>query len=176
VDSQRITADTDVGPVFGGLDDDARAVVLERLLLVDERLVELRDRLGDGWATEGVELQTLPSGQASVRGQVARDDGSLTFAAELRPGNYFSDVPWRPGEPPRSMETDAWDVDGVVYANVRRYLLNKKYWVQETVAESEARRFTSAADAAAGLLSAVAELTELALSRAPTVEAWAPDA
>jgi hypothetical protein len=175
VDSHRITADTDVGPVFGPLDDDERAAVLEQLLRVDERLEELRDRLGDGWTTEGVELQTLPSGQASMRGQVARDDGSLTFSAELRPGNYFSDVPWRPGEPPRPMETDAWDVDGAVYANVRRYLLNKKYWVQETVAETEPRRFTNAADAATGLLSAVAELTDLALSREPTVEAWAPE-
>jgi hypothetical protein len=174
-DSLHIDGETDLGPVFGGLPDDERAQLLEPLRHADERLHELRDRLGEGWSTEGLVLETLPSGQASVHGEVRRGEGTVWFSAELRPRNYFSEHnPWRPGQPPRPMQTDAWDVDGFVHVVVVRHVLNKKYRLEETAAEIEERRFDSAQEAADALLSTVAELSDLALSREPTVEAWAP--
>jgi hypothetical protein len=173
--SQRIDGDTDLGPVFGGLTDDERAELVERLRAVDERLAGLRDSLGDGWSTEGLLLETLPSGQASLHGEVRGADGAVWFRAELRPRNYFSEHnPWRPGQPPRPMQTDAWDVDGSVNVVVLRYVLNKKYRIEETPAEIEERRFDDATEAADALLATVGELSDLAQSREPTVAAWAP--
>jgi hypothetical protein len=173
--AQHIDGETDVSPVFGALPEEQQAQVVEQLRLVDARLLELRERLGDDWASDGLLLESLPSGQASVRGEVRSQTGDVWFAAELRPRNYFSEQnPWRPGQPPRPMQTDAWHVDAFVHVAVVRHVLNKKYRIEETAAEIEERRFDSAPEAAAGLLSAVVELTDLALSRDPTVEAWAP--
>jgi hypothetical protein len=171
--SQHIDAETDLNPVFGQLADDA---VREQLRLADERLQELCHALGPGWASDGVILETLPSGQASVHGEVRSDEADAWFTAELRPRNYFSEQnPWRPGQPPRPMQTDAWKVDAVVQVRVRKHVLNKKYTFEETAAEIETRSFSTAVEAAAGLVATIGELADLAQSREPTAGAWSPD-
>ena len=169
-----IDAELDIGPVFGELTPDVREAVLGQLRLADEQLQALLGEFGDGWSSDGLLLETLPSGQASVHGRVARDDDSLAFIAELRPADYFPEVPWRPGDPPRVMLADAWTVDGLVQVNVRRFLLNKKYWVRETAAEIAERRFEDAVEAASTLVATLTALSGLARAREPTVEAWAP--
>lgn len=175
---EHIGGETDLSPVFGAL-GDAEASVRGHLETCDARLAELRERLAEHsgalWETEGLVLEQLPSGQASVQGEVRAGDGTLWFTAELRPRNYFSEHnPWRPGQPPRPMQRDAWNVDGVAHVMVRRKVVNKKYTIEETAEEIEERSFTDPVEAAAGLLSVLDELSTLALARDATIEAWAP--
>jgi hypothetical protein len=175
---QHIGGDTDLSTVFGEL-GDAEAAVREHLASCDTLVAELRERLaqhsGKLWETDGLVLEELPSGQASIQAEIREGDGTLWFTAELRPRNYFSEHnPWRPGQPPRPMQTDAWNVDGTAHVMVRRKVVNKKYNIEESAAEIEERSYSSSAEAAAGLLSVLDELSTLALSREATVEAWAP--
>ncbi len=171
--SEQITADgLDLTPVFGELDDDTKGRVLEELRRADATLVALRDELGlEG---DGLTLERYPSGQTEVAGLMRGAEGKLTFEAGLRPRNFFSESPWQPGRPPRAMITDAWDVDGYVRVMVRRPVGGHKYTIQETGAEIEERRFESATEAAAGIAAVCEQLAELARSREPTVDAWAP--
>jgi hypothetical protein len=171
--STPITADdVDLKPVFGELDDATKSRVLEELRRGHATLVAVRDELSlEG---EGVVLSTYPSGQTEVACLVNLADGKLRFEASLRPRNFFSESPWQPGHAPRPMVTDAWDVDGFVRVMVRRPVAGHKYTIEETGAEIEEQRFDSATDAAAALAAACDQLAELARSREPTVEAWAP--
>jgi hypothetical protein len=72
------------------------------------------------------------------------------------------------------MMTDAWDVDGSVRVMVRRLVGTHKYTIQETPEEIDEQRFNSATEAAAALATVCERLAELARSREPTVDAWAP--
>lgn len=174
-ESSTPVGEADLSPVFGQFADDE---VKQAIARADERLRRLRDELaersGHDWQTEGLTLETQPSGQASVRGTLDDAEERLTMGVELRPENYFSEHPWRPGHAARPMSTNGWDVDGIVYVIVERRVLNKKYPIQATGAEVEERHFTTAAEAAAGLVSAVEELAALAGSREPTAAAWTP--
>jgi len=171
--SQAISAeDVDLAPVFGQLDGDTRSRVLGELRRAEATLAALRDELGlEG---EALTLEQYPSGQAEVATALKGAEGKLTFEAGLRPRNFFSESPWQPGHPPRSMITDAWDVDGYVRVMVRRLVGTHKYTIQETPQEIEEQRFGSPVEAAAALAAVVERLAELARSRQPTVEAWAP--
>jgi hypothetical protein len=167
--------EADLAPVFGPVDGDE---IKETIARADKRLRALRDELaargGDDWQTQGLTLETQPSGQASIDGTLANTAERVTFSVELRPENYFSEHPWRPGHAARPMSTSGWDVDGAVTVIVERRVLNKKYPIQETGADIEERHFTTAADAAAGLAEAVEQLAVLAGSREPTAAAWTP--
>ena len=171
--SQLITADDlDLTPVFGALDDETKGRVLEELLRADAALVAMRDELGlEG---DGLTLEQYPSGQAEVIGVLRGGEGKLTFETGLRPRNFFSESPWQPGRAPRAMMTNAWDADGYVRVMVRRPVGGHKYTIQETGAEIDEQHFESPVDAAAGLAAICEQLTELARSREPTVDAWAP--
>jgi hypothetical protein len=170
--SQAITADDlDLAPVFGELDDDAKSRVLAHLRSAESTLAALRDELGlDG---ETLTLERYPSGQTEIIANLKGADGKLTFEAGLRPRNFFSESPWQPGQAPRSMITDAWDVDGYVRVMVRRLVGRHKYTIQETAEELEEQRFDSPEAAAAALASICERLVELGRSREATVEAWA---
>ena len=171
--SQPISADDlDLTPVFGELDDATKSGVLDELRRGQAALAAVRDELGlEG---EGLTLERYPSGQTEVAGMLRGAEGKLTFEAGLRPRNFFSETPWQPGRAPRAMLTDAWDVDGYVKVMVRKPVGGHKYTIQETGAEIEERRYESAAEAAAAIADVCTRLAELARSREPTVEAWAP--
>ena len=167
--------EADLTAVFGPeAGDDVRAAIVA----ADARLRELRDALaarsGGEWETAGLTLETQPSGQTSIDGTLVNPGERLRFAVQLRPENYFSGHPWRPGHAARPMSTNGWDVDGQVTVTVVRHVLNKKYPIQENGGELEERHFTSPAEAAAGLVTAVEELAALAGSREPTAAAWTP--
>jgi hypothetical protein len=171
--SQAINAnDLDLAPVFGALDEETKGRVLEELRRAEATLAAVRDELGlEG---EPLTLQRYPSGQAEVATALQGAGGKLTFEAGLRPRNFFSEVPWQPGHAPRSMMTDAWDVDGAVRVMVRRLVGTHKYTIQETPEEIEEERFASPVEAAAALAAAAERLAELARSREASVDAWAP--
>jgi hypothetical protein len=173
VRSKRVTTEKpDLGPVFGRLDSSERSRVLEALARADEKLLALRreltERTNRSWRSRGIELETYPSGQASIGGYV--QDGELTFAVELRPHNFFHEAPWRPGEPIRKMATDAWDVDATVYV-IGESTVDAE---QETAAQLPARRCERPQHAAAELVNVCAELHQLARSRPPEPRAWRP--
>jgi hypothetical protein len=171
--SQPISADDlDLTPVFGAVDDETKAGVLEELRRADATLAAVRDELGlEG---DGLTLERYPSGQTEVIGVLRGADGKLTFETGLRPRNFFSESPWQPGRAPRSMMTNAWDVDGYVRVMVRKPVGGHKYTIQETGAEIEEEHFDSAVEAAAALAAVCEQLAGLARSREPTVDAWAP--
>jgi hypothetical protein len=171
--SQAISADDlDLAPVFGALDDETKGRVLDELRRAEATLAAVRDELGlEG---DALTLHRYPSGQTEVATELKGAAGKLTFEAGLRPRNFFSEVPWQPGHAPRSMMTDAWDVDGAVRVMVRRLVGTHKYTIQETPEEIEEERFTSPVEAAAALAAAAERLAELARSREASVEAWAP--
>jgi hypothetical protein len=146
--------------------------VLAELRRAEAELAALRNEL----ALEGstLALERYPSGQAEVAASLTGAEGKLSFEAGLRPRNFFSETPWQPGYPRRSMVTDAWDVDGSVRVLVRRLVGRHRHTIQETGAEIEEQQFDSPGEAAAALAAVCSRLAELARSREPTVEAWAP--
>jgi hypothetical protein len=164
--------DLDLSPVFGALDEDTRNQVLSELRRAEATLAALRDELE--LSGEPLTLARYPSGQAEIVTNLQGAAGKLTFEAGLRPRNFFSETPWQPGYAPRSMMTDAWDVDGNVRVMVRRLVGTHKYTIQETPEEIEEQRYGSPTEAAAALAAVSEQLAELARSREPTVEAWAP--
>jgi hypothetical protein len=171
--SQAIGAeDLDLVPVFGELDDETKRRVLDELRRAEATLAALRDELE--LTGEPLALQRYPSGQSEIATALQGAAGKLTFEAGLRPRNFFSETPWQPGHAPRVMMTDAWDVDGNVRVMVRRLVGTHKYTIQETPEEIDEERFDSPTDAAAALAGVVDRLAELARSREPSVEAWAP--
>jgi hypothetical protein len=180
--TQRISTDhPDLAPVFGALDDAQRARVVELLETADARLTAVHETLNertDGdWETEGVVLETEVSGQASINVSVEDAKGTLTFAAELRPRNFFGDEenPWRPGRPPLVMATDAWEVEGSIDVRFKTRVAGRPYTIQQQVVELEERRRETPEAAAEAFAAICEELAELALSREATVAAWKPE-
>jgi hypothetical protein len=176
----RIADKPELAPVLGELGERESGIV-EQLEAADGRLAALRDELAqrsgrDAWTTTGVVVETLESGQVRILGEVEDPEEGLTFTVELRPRNYFNEEnPWRPGQPPRPMSTDAWDFEGAVQAMHQTRISGRKYTVQETVAELEETRYESADEAVAAFVAGVAELEELARSRDPVTSAWVED-
>jgi hypothetical protein len=167
-----IAEDLNIAPVFGQLDDDTRDAVVDALRRAEATLAAVRDELDLAGTT--LALEQYPSGQAEVLANLKGADGKLTFEAGLRPRNFFSQSPWQPGHAPRPMMTDAWDVDGYVRVMVRRLVGKHKYTIQETGAEIDEQRFDDPVAAAEALAGVCEQLAELARSREPTVDAWAP--
>ena len=171
----------EIGLVLGELDDDRRAAIQQQLDAVDEKLAgvvaQLTDRSGrDSWRTSGVHVEVYESGQAMIKAIVDDPEEELEFNVELRPGNFFDDErPWRPGQPPRHMETSEWNVEGEALVMRVAKVSGRKYTIQETAAELEEESFESPEDAVAGFAKFVDELATLALSRDPTTEAWQSD-
>jgi hypothetical protein len=170
----------DLAPVLGPLDDDQRARSLELLEAADVRLSELASELAARseleWRDEGVVLALADSGQTSLDALVEEASGKITFTAQLRPRNFFPTEPgmWAPGRPPLQMETDAWDVDGMVAVRFRTRVSGRPYTMQNQVVELEERRYDEPLAAVEAFCGLCAQLVELALSREPSVDAWRP--
>src|SRR4051812_28145863 len=170
----------DLSVVFGELDDARGASVQEQLDAAGATLTQLAAALGvrsgRTWETNGAGIEVYDSGQAMVTGSVKDDSEGITFALELRPGNFFDDDrPWRPGEAPRPMSTDAWDVEGEALVLKVTRVSGRKYTIQETAAELEEQRFDTPEAAAAAFAQCASDLAELALSREPVAASWQSD-
>jgi hypothetical protein len=180
LDTEAEPSEADLSVVFGELDDDQRAAVQDRLDAGSKVLTDLAATLGErsgrGWDVKGPSIEVYDSGQAMITGVVKDDAEGITFDVELRPSNFFDDVrPWRPGEPPRAMSTEAWDVEGEALVLKTTKVSGRKYTIQETAGELEEERFDSPEDAAAAFVSFAERLAELALSRDPVAAAWQSD-
>src|SRR5262245_27026439 len=171
----------DISLVLGELDDEQRAGLQEQLDAVGARLDELTSTLTersgrDSWTTKGVHVEVYDSGQAMIKGVVEDTEEEMEFNVELRPSNFFDEArPWRPGEPPRHMQTGSWNVEGEALVMRVAKVSGRKYTIQETAAELEEQTFDSPDEAVAAFARYVDDLAELALSRDPTTEAWQSD-
>jgi hypothetical protein len=177
----RITESPDLSPVFGELDDERAASVRERLAAVDEQLStlagELNEKGGIGFATEGVLLDTELSGQAMVKVLLENAKRNLSFAAEIRPANFYGDEehPWQPGQPPMKMWTETWDVEGALSVRFKTRVGGRPYTIQEQVVEIAEKRYVTIDATLKAFAAAVDKLADLAKSREPTLPAWKPD-
>jgi hypothetical protein len=176
------TEQPDLTPVFGELEENAAARLTEILSGVDARIAEtvgkLNEQIDDaGFETDGVVLEAELSGQAMVRVHVENAKRSVTFAAELRPHNFYGDEenPWQPGRAPMVMATDGWNVDAAVSVRYKTRVQSRPYTIQEQIEEIEEERFGTAEAAAEGFAAVCEQLSELALSKEPTVAAWKPE-
>jgi hypothetical protein len=177
----RISTDKpDLSPVLGDLGGDAEPLA-EQLAAADAQLsgiVEpLNERGGNGFHSDGVVLETELSGQALIKILVEDAKGAVSFSAELRPANFYGseDHPWQPGRPPMVMSTDAWDVGGEVAVRFKTRVAGRPYTIQEQVFEIAEKRHEAAKDAVAAFAAVCAKLTDLALSRDPTLQGWKPE-
>ena len=147
----------DIALVLGAIDDERRAQLQEQLDAAGDRLREvtatLVERSGrDSWKTRGVRVEIYDSGQSLIKGNVVDPEEELEFNVELRPSNFFDDTrPWRPGEPPRPMNTSAWDVEGEALVMKVTKVSGRKYPIQETAAELEETRHDSPEDGRRGV-------------------------
>jgi hypothetical protein len=179
--TERITEKPDLSRVLGELEEDQAEALTEHLAGVDERLAALAERLNEagglGFATEGVVLEQEWSGQAMIKTLVENEKRNVSFAAELRPQNFFGDEdnPWQPGRPPMVMSTDAWDVAGEVSVRFKTRVGGRPYTIQEQVVELAENRYETAAEAVAAFVAACDKLIELARSKPPKVAGWKPD-
>ena len=175
------TEKPDLVPVLGELDEEKSAALTEKLAAADRRLTEvaetLNERGGVGFATEGVVLEQEFSGQAQIKVLVENEKGTVGFAAELRPRNFFGDEdnPWQPGRPPMVMATDAWDVAGEVSVRFKTRVGGRPYTIQEQVVELDEQRYETADEAVDAFAAACERLAELALSKDPNVAGWKPE-
>jgi hypothetical protein len=143
--SARITTDQpDLSPVLGELGADAEPLT-EQLAAADEQLAGIVDTLNER--------------------------GGNGFHSE---GVVLEDHPWQPGRPPMVMSTDAWEVCGEVSVRFKTRVAGRPYTIQEQVFEIAEKRHETAKDAVEAFVAVRAELTELALSREPTLQGWKP--
>jgi hypothetical protein len=131
----------------------------------ERSLFALRDSLatvtGSVWTSHGITLDSAPSGQRCLYGFV--EGGDLTFVVQLSPSNYWSE--WQPGDEPRVMAHDAWNVEAEVYDAEHPD-------GHELLAELTPCRRDTPEEACAALADVCLRLGELALSREPTSAAW----
>jgi hypothetical protein len=182
VTTTRISADhPDLSPVLGPLAEEQRARVVELLDAADARLSSvagtLAARSGLEWTNDGVVLALADSGQTSIDVMIEESSGKITFAAQLRPGNFFPTEAgmWQPGKPPLRMATDAWDVEGSVAIRFRTRVAGRPYTIQQQVVELPEQRNEDPVGAVEAFAALCGELAELALSREASVEAWRPE-
>ena len=123
-------------------------------------------------------LETEISGQAMIRILLEDEKGSVSFAAEVRPRNFYGDPehPWQPGRPPMRMATDGWDVEGSVSVRFKTRVAGRPYTIQEQVVEIDEKRYDSVDEAVDAFAAVCARLADLAVSRDPNVKGWKPDA
>ncbi|HEX4519573.1 MAG TPA: hypothetical protein VH063_08355 [Gaiellaceae bacterium] len=177
----RISTDKpDLAPVLGDLGADADALT-EELASADEKLTgvveTMNERGGNGFHSDGVILETELSGQALIKILVEDAKGAVSFSAELRPSNFYGseDHPWQPGRPPMVMSTDAWDVGGEVAVRFKTRVAGRPYTIQEQVFEIAEKRHETPKEAVDAFAAVCAKLTDLALSRDPTLQGWKPE-
>lgn len=145
-------AEADLRPLFGEMSpsqiEDARASLLEAAgqlkVLGEFHWVQA------GWTGAGLELETLPSGQASIAGFVQPPDAS--FLVELRPPNYYL-----------SAESNAWEIEASISVRCDSTSDCGMHLVL-AVAEVEV---ASAEAAIAEFVSAVERLCDIATSEPP---------
>jgi hypothetical protein len=137
----------------------------------------MNERGGNGFHSDGVVIETELSGQAMIKILVEDAKGAVTFSAELRPANFYGseDHPWQPGRPPMVMSTDSWDVGGEVAVRFKTRVAGRPYTIQEQVFEIAEKRHETATDAVEAFVAVCAKLTDLALSRDPTLQGWKPE-
>jgi hypothetical protein len=173
--------DFDISLVLGELDEERRAQVQEQLDGIDRRLEQLTETLAErsgreSWQTDNVRVEVFESGQSMIKAGVSDPEEGIEFGVELRPGNFFDEgSPWRPGQPPRPMNTSAWDVEGEALVQRVAKVSGRKYTIQESVGELEEQRFDSPEEAVAAFARYVDDMAELAVSKDPTVAAWQSD-
>ena len=179
--AERITEKPDLTPVLGGLDAEQAEALTSKLAGADERIGALSETLnergGVGFTTEGVVLEREWSGQALIKVLVENEKRNVSFAAELRPQNFFGDEenPWQPGRPPMVMSTEAWDVAGEVSVRFKTRVGGRPYTIQEQVVELDEKRYDDAGESVDAFVAACDKLVELALSKEPKVAGWKPD-
>ncbi len=178
--AEEVAPPPDLSVVFGELDNDRKAAIQEQLDVADKCLTDLAATLGERsgrvWETTEVHIEVYESGQAMITGVVEDPAEGITFNVELRPRNFFEDErPWRPGEAPRSMSTDAWDVEGEALVMKVTKVSGRKYTIQESAADLEEQRYDTPEAAAAAFVSYAEQLAELALSRDPVAVSWQSD-
>src|SRR5581483_405217 len=96
-----------------------------------------------------VVLEQEISGQTMIRILLEDAKGSVGFAAELRPKNFYPDEqnPWQPGRPPMAMDTTGWDVAGEVTVRYKTRVAGRPYTIQEQVLEMPDERYDSPEEA-----------------------------
>jgi hypothetical protein len=175
------TEKPDLSPVLGGVDEEQLERLAEGLSETDAQLSELvgtlNERGGNEFHTDGIVLETEMSGQTMIKVQLEDAKGSVGFAAELRPKNFYGDEehPWQPGRPPMVMETDGWDVGGEVSVRFKTRVQGRPYTIQEQVLEIADERHETADEAVAAFRDVCERLLTLALSREPTLAGWKPE-
>jgi hypothetical protein len=182
VTAVRIATDTpDLSSVLGELEEEQATMLAEGLSETDAQLAELTDTLndrgGNEFHTDGVVLETEVSGQTMIKALLEDGKGTVGFAAELRPRNFYGleDHPWQPGRPPMVMDTDAWDVGGEITVRFKTRVQGRPYTIQEQVLEIADERYESADEAVAAFRAVCERLRKLALSREPTLAGWKPE-
>ena len=170
----------DLSVVFGEIDEEQGSAVQARLDAASAVLTGLAATLGERsgreWETGGAVIEVYDSGQAMVTGIVKDEAEGITFDIELRPSNFFDDArPWRPGQPPRAMSADAWNVEGEALVLKSTKVSGRRYTIQETAAELEEETFGTPEEAADAFVSFAERLAELALSREPVAPSWQSD-
>ena len=173
--------DYDISLVLGELGEERRGQIQEQLDGIDRRLEELTETLAErsgreSWQPDTVRVEVFESGQSMIKAGVSDPEEGMEFGVELRPSNFFdAGSPWRPGQPPRPMNTTAWDVEGEALVRRVAKVSGRKYTIQESVAELEEQRLDSAEEAVAVFVKYVDDMAELAVSRDPVVAAWQSD-
>jgi hypothetical protein len=182
VTAVRIAAEKpDLSPVLGELDEEQLERLTEGLSGTDAQLSELvgtlNERGGNEFHTDGIVLESELSGQVMIKVLLEDAKGSVGFAAELRPKNFYGDEehPWQPGRPPMLMETDGWDVGGEVTVRFKTRVQGRPYTIQEQVLEIADERYETADEAVAAFRDVCERLLTLALSREPTLAGWKPE-
>src|SRR4051795_8851723 len=182
VATSRISTESpDLSPVLGELDEEAAARLSGELAAADDRLTELvetlNERGGNGFASQGIVLESELSGQTMIRVLLEDAKGSVGFSAELRPKNFYGDDdhPWQPGRPPMVMETDRWDVGGEVTVRFKTRVQGRPYTIQEQVVEIADERYETPGEAVAAFTALIDRLAQLALSHEPTLQGWKPE-
>jgi hypothetical protein len=175
------TEKPDLSPVLGELEEEQPEQLTEKLSAADEELTALAETLnergGNGFHTDGVVLETEISGQAIIKILLEDAKGTVSFAAELRPQNFFGDEdhPWQPGRPPMVMDTDALDVGGEVSVRFKTRVAGRPYTIQEQIILIDDERYESPEEAVEAFCELCSRLAKLANSREPTLQGWKPD-
>jgi hypothetical protein len=140
----------DLTSVFGDRTDSIRAHIRDADTALRELQRVLVSRSAKDWSTDGVCVDTYPSGQVFLTGYVESSD--ITFAVELE----------------RESEQGSWEIS-------TRVLVHSGATIDEGQDVALELRSLEASDAEGAALSFVRATTELvgaALSREPNAESW----
>lgn len=158
--SEPLKRESDLSAVFGPTDPVLASAVYSILSQVNDRFSSLRDELslrtGEEWFSEGLRLESFPTGKAAISDYV--ENSELTFWIELWP---------EPSGWPQAVPS-SWVAD----ARVSIISEDEIDDTQQVAFEIDERTFGTPQDAAMGLSELAEEWSELALSRPQTAAAW----